>query len=85
MRLLFLAKNLPSKKVFRNPTDNVKNKDLDLPIKKLHFLEGKYFVVIDKSIVQKLNFFQDEVSELYFQQEAAGDSCIILRPYKIGD
>jgi len=82
--MLFLAKNLPSKKIFRNRTDNVKNIDLDLPIKKLHFLEGKYFMVIDKSIVRKLNFFQDEDSELYFQQETAGDSSIILRPYKIG-
>jgi len=54
-------------------------------VKKLHFLEGKYFVVIDKLIVQQLNFSQSEASELYFQQEGAGDGCIILRPYKMSD
>jgi hypothetical protein len=78
---------LPSNKIFGNTIQDVKNenKNLDHPIKKCHFLEGKYFTVIDESIVEQLNFFWSEISELYFQQEVTEDGCIILRPYKMSD
>jgi len=52
------------------------------PIKKCHYLEGKYFTVFDISIVEKLGIFNDE---LYFYQELTDDGCIILRPYKVSE
>lgn len=44
-------------------------------IKKCHFLDGKNFVIIDKSIMDQLP--QD--GDIYFKQELADDNCIILR------
>jgi hypothetical protein len=52
------------------------------PIKKCHILEGKYFIVLDESIVQKLQFSNVDNSELYFQQEFNQDGFITLRQYR---
>ena len=60
-----------------------KVKDLELPIKKCHYLEGKYFIVIDKSIVEKLCFSNYEDTEIYFQQGISEQGSIILRPHKM--
>ena len=72
-------------KTFGKNTNNVKNKDLGYPIKKCHLLEGKHFIVIDKTITEKLNYFDTEDMELYFQQEVSEDGCIILRPFKMSE
>ena len=74
-----------SNKTFGKNTDNVKNKQFEYPIKKCHILEGKHFIVIDKSITEKLNFFNSENKEFYFQQEVTEDSCILLRPFKMSE
>jgi hypothetical protein len=60
-----------------------KTTDSDLPIKKCYYLEGKYFIVIDKTIAELLNFSAYENTELYFQQEVINGDCIVLRPYKM--
>jgi len=62
-----------------------KNDDLGNPIKRVYFLEGKYFTVIDKSITEKLRFSDIENKELYFQQELTDDECIILRRFKMSE
>lgn len=51
------------------------NLDVKTPIRQLHHLEGKYFIVLDKSIVERLNLL-DEI--IYFSQEATPDGKIIL-------
>ena len=53
------------------------------PIKKCHLLEGKHFVVLDESIIQKLKFSDNDDSELYFQQEFTQDGCITLRQFRL--
>ena len=68
-------------KTFRIRTSNDKNKDIESPIKKCHYLEGKHFIVIDKSITEKLNFFDPDNTELYFEQGLTEAGCIILRPF----
>jgi len=60
-----------------------KNSDQVNPIRTVHFLEGKHFIVIDESITERLKFFDKENKELYFQQEVTEDGCIILRPFKM--
>ena len=72
-------------KEHEHSTAQSKFKNLEQPIKKCHNLEGKYFIVIDKSIVEKLNFSIYEDTELYFQQGITDQGSIILRPYKIND
>ena len=72
-----------SNKTFGKKIDSNKNKDIEYPIKKLHLLEEKHFIVIDRSIAQRLSFFDPENTELYFQQELTEDDCIILRPFKM--
>ena len=71
-------------KITRKTNVNFKNKKVtENPLKKCHFLEGKYFVVIDNLIIEKLHFIDSEVNELYFQEELSSDGCIILRPFKM--
>lgn len=72
-----------SNKTFGESIHKVKNKNLEHPIKKLHFLEGKPFIIIHKSIAEKLNFFDPGNTELYFEQELTEDGCIILRQFKM--
>jgi hypothetical protein len=74
---------LPSNKIFGYAGEHIKKKDPDLPIKKCHYLEGKYFIVIDKSIIEQLGFSRYENTELYFHEEVTKDGSIILRPYKL--
>jgi hypothetical protein len=52
------------------------------PIKKCHVLEGKHFVVIDKSITDKLNF-ESENEEVYFEQTLTPEGNIVLCPFKM--
>ncbi len=61
----------------------LKNSDgtYDNPIKKFHLLEGKHFVVIDESIIERLDFSEND--ELYFEQAVTQEGNIILRPYKL--
>lgn len=54
------------------------------PIKKCHFLDGKYFIVIDNSIVEKLTSSGIDEMELYFQQELTKNGSLILHPFRIG-
>lgn len=63
-------------------TDAIVNNDH--PIKKCHFLDGKYFIVIDHSIVEKLTLSGIDEIELYFQQELTKNGSIILHPFRIG-
>lgn len=51
------------------------------PVRKCHFLDKKYFVVIDNSIIERINVF--DTHNLYFKQELNEDGCVILRPYKM--
>jgi hypothetical protein len=73
----------PNTKTFGKRIEGDENNSIEFPIKRIHHLDGKHLIVIDKSIAQKLNFFDAENAELYFQQELTEDSCIILRPFKV--
>ena len=73
-----------SNKTFGTAGGNVENK-YGYPIHKCHFLEGKYFVVIDGSIVEQLNFSSSRNTELYFEQEITKEDCIVLHPLNIGE
>jgi hypothetical protein len=76
-----------------NDNDNSNNKTFRVrdgaetnhqnPIKKCHILDGKYFVLIDWSIIEKLKLLGIDETELYFQQELKQGS-IILHPLEIG-
>jgi len=74
-----------SNKIYVKRHPITKNSNLRNPIKRLYFLEGKHFIIIDKSITDKLNFSDTENNELYFQQEVTEDHCIILRPFKLSE
>jgi hypothetical protein len=74
---------LPCNKIFGYAEEHIKNKVPGLPIKKCHYLEGKYFIVIDKSIIEQLGFSGYKNTELYFHEEVTNDGSIILRPYKL--
>ena len=64
--------------------NNTRTKDdSKYPIKKCHRLDGKYFVVLDESIVQRLQYSEVDDSELYFQQELTKDGCITLRQFRL--
>jgi hypothetical protein len=81
---MFMAMNdiePPGDKEHEYSTAKSKVKNLK-PIKKCHYLEGKYFIVIDKSIVEQLNFSNREDTELYFQQEISEQGSIIMRLHK---
>ncbi|MGI0023038.1 MAG: hypothetical protein ACRD9Q_09280, partial [Nitrososphaeraceae archaeon] len=87
MRMLIIMDEVDHccNKTFGKNTNYVKHKDFEYPIKKCHILEGKHFIVIDDSITEKLNFFDSENKDLYFQQEVTDDDCIILRPFKMSE
>jgi hypothetical protein len=74
---------LQGNKEHEHSTAQSEVKNLEQPIKKCHFLEGKYFIVIDKSIVEQLNFSNQEDTELYFQQEISEQGSIIMRLHKM--
>ena len=74
-----------SNKIYGTGAHIVKNRDFRNPIRRIYFLEGKQFIIIDKSIAEKLNFSDPENKELYFEQEATEDGCIILRPFKLSE
>jgi hypothetical protein len=63
----------------RNEIDNFSVKN---PIKKLHYLEEKYFIVIDISVARRLKFSESNIAGLYFE-EVISEDCIILRPFKL--
>jgi hypothetical protein len=50
-------------------------------IKKCHFLEGKYFVVIHESIADRMNLSENSS---YFIQEMGKDGTLIFRHVKLG-
>jgi hypothetical protein len=58
------------------------NLDVKTPIRQLHHLEGKYFIVLDISIVERLNLLDENI---YFSQEATPDGKIILQPVRWRD
>jgi len=78
-------KEQPGNKICADGVHLTETSDLVIPIKKVHFLEGKYFIVIDETIREKLKFSDNENKELYFQEEVIDDGCIILRPFKMGE
>lgn len=53
------------------------------PVKKCHCLEGKHFVVIDESIIERLGIQKFEDWQIYFQQELTQDNSIILRIFRL--
>ena len=72
-----------SNEIFKNGSEGAKHNAFVNPIQKCHLLEGKHFVVIHKTIMEKLKPFNAETDELYFQQEVTAEGCIILRPFKM--
>ena len=58
------------------------NLDVKTPIKQLHHLHGKYFIVLDKSIIERLKLLDDSN---YFSQEVTADGKITLQPIKCKD
>lgn len=66
-----------SNKTFENNNDN-SNDQQKYPIKKCHFLEGNYFIVLADSICEKLQF-SNLAEDLHFQQEVTTDGNILLR------
>ena len=58
------------------------NLDVETPIKQLHYLDGKYFIVLDESIIERLKLIEDTN---YFSQEVTPDGRIILKAIKYGD
>ena len=52
------------------------------PIKQLHHLDGKYFIVLDESIIERLELLDDNN---YFQQETTTDGRIILKKVSCRD
>lgn len=72
-----------SKKTFGGKGSRLEHK-LENPIKKCHLLDGKYFIVIDQLIVEKVMSSGIDETELYFQQELTKDGSVVLHPFKIG-
>ena len=74
---------MESKEYLQNNKITIKeNLDVKTPIRQLHHLEDKYFIVLDKSIVERLNLL-DEI--IYFSQEATPDGKIILQLVRCRD
>ena len=71
-----------NKKAFGAKGSRLEDK-LENPIKKCHLLDGKYFIVIDQSIVEKVMSSGFDDTELYFQQELTKDGSLVLHPFKI--
>jgi hypothetical protein len=67
---------MDSKSHLQNNNITTEYRDVANPIKQLHYLDGKYFIVLDKSIIDKLNLLD---SDNYFSQEATTDGLIILQ------
>ena len=67
---------MDSKNDLQNNKITSKNADVENPIKQLYHLNGKYFIVLDKSIIDKLKLLDDNN---YFRQEATTDGRIILQ------
>ena len=75
---------LPTNKISVNNEGNEGIKE-NHPIKQCHFLQNKWFIVIDESITKQLKFYDAGYKELYFQQEVTEADCIILRPFKMSE
>lgn len=69
-------------KTFGTKKEHVKIDNGENPIKQVYGLDGKFLIVIDKSIAEYLKF-DTEKTELFFRQEATEDGCIILSPLKL--
>ena len=68
---------IDSKKHMDNPEITAKeNLNVQKPIKQLYHLNGKYFIVLDESIIDELKLLDDTN---YFFQEATADGRIILQ------
>ena len=52
------------------------NLNVQKPIRQLYHLNGKYFIVLDESIIDELKLLDDTN---YFFQEATADGRIILQ------
>jgi hypothetical protein len=75
----------PDTKTFGKNKESVEASKSQHPIKQVHRIDGRYIIIIDQSVAKSLNYFNSEKTELYFQQEATTDGCIILRPFKMGE
>ena len=64
-----------------NKISNKENLEIPNPIKQLHHLDGKYFIILDKSIIDSLKLLDEDI---YFSQEAMKDGRIMLRPVSLG-
>ena len=76
--------NKPRIKNFAKDTEDLSNKtdtNNKAPIKKCHFLDEKYFIVIDKSVIDTLGLVDDNI---YFRQEVTEDGILLLRPLPLG-
>lgn len=67
-------KHFAKNTIDHNNKSDTNNKN---PIKKCHFLDGKYFIVIDKSVIDRLDLVDDNI---YFCQEVTEDGVLVLRP-----
>lgn len=79
----------PDNKSFVRDTDYY-NSD-EIIVKKCHTLDGKYFIVIDESIIKKIKSTKLDESKIvenedyYFNQELKPDGSIVLSPINLGD
>jgi hypothetical protein len=70
-------------KNFAKDTEDLNNKtdtSNNASIKKCHFLDEKYFIVIDKSVIDTLGLLDDNI---YFRQEVTEDGILLLRPLQL--
>ncbi len=74
------TEQLHNKTFVGNADDPHKKEKTNHVTKKCHVLDGKYFIVIDKSIVDKLYLSGDNN---YFYQELTEDRAIVLRLFKM--
>ncbi len=74
-----------NRKTFGKRNESVKTGEAEHPVKRIHLLDGKYFIIIDRSIAEDLKFVDTDNTELYFRQEVTDDGCIILSPFRIRD
>jgi hypothetical protein len=64
-----------------NKISNSEIMDAQNPIKQLHYVDGKYFIVLDNSIIESLKLLDENI---YFSQEVTTDGRIILRLVRCG-
>lgn len=75
-------KQVSNKDSVRNSKNQNDKENVLTIIKRCHFLDGKYFVVIDESIIRKLGLSNHDI---YFSEEVTNLGLLLLRPVTISD